>query len=158
MSSTERRVHRFDIGAMPIGRQLHAIGQPPLEIANEGFGPGRVPLAHHPIANELCVSIDTGPRPNVASATRCRFGFWQIDGPRVAEAPDLVALDAFAGQTVHALVVEVEAELAGVRQEFGDGIDRDVADPRDRTHGRSLTEHREDLDTLGYRQLVHDNI
>jgi hypothetical protein len=60
----------------------------------------------------------------------------------------IVALDPFAGQARHFPIVEIEASAPGVYQQLGNRIDRDIADPRDRAHGRSFAEHLQDLDAL----------
>lgn len=51
------------------------------------------------------------------------------------------------------VIVLGSARLAGVLQQLSDGVDRAADDPLDRAHGRSLVEHREDLDALGEGKL-----
>ena len=52
-------------------------------------------------------------------------------------------------------IMEGGASLAGVDQELGHGVDRNVANPRNRPHRRALAEHGEDLGAGREGELVH---
>jgi hypothetical protein len=138
-----------------VRRELDAIGQASLKIIDEGIGPVSIALAHGPATNEFAVGIDGRPSPNITSPFRWCFGVDNVLVLRVHEAPDFIALNAFRLKVTNAFVMEVQAELASVFQELRDGIDRDIADAGNRPHRAAFAEHREDLNALGYGQLVH---
>jgi hypothetical protein len=51
--------------------------------------------------------------------------------------------------------MECGASLAGIDQGFADRVDRYAGDPADRSHGRTLAKHVEDLNAGLCGKLVH---
>ncbi len=52
-------------------------------------------------------------------------------------------------------IMEGEASLAGIYQQLGNGVYRDIRHAGNRPHGRPLAKHGEDLNALFDGQLVH---
>ena len=103
----------------------------------------RVPVANRPRHHQLRVGVDRSPRPTVASTIRGGLRARDILLLAANETPDFIPLNAPGLHVADGLVMECLTGSARVRH------------AGDRTHGRSLAEHGEDLDTLGMGQLVH---
>ncbi len=148
--------HRPTIGVVGICRDLDALrGDPAAQVIGDGQGglAAAVPdeVAHH----ELGIGIERRPRPHVASAFRGGLGGCDVLRLGITERPDFIDLDPLRPHAHDQLVMEGQAGLASVHKQLGHSVDRDIRHTADRAHGRTLAEHREDLDALGEGQLVH---
>jgi hypothetical protein len=69
--------------------------------------------------------------------------------------PNFITLNPLRLHVPHLGIMERGTDPAGVHQRFRDGVYRNIADPRDRTKGRSLDQEVEDTDAGFERELVH---
>jgi|SRR5688572_12846472 len=117
----ERIVNRSEVQAEPIRGQLDAIGKTRLEIVNEFVGRPFVAPVYLVGNDQLAVGAKRGPRPNVAKAEFAA----QIEGNvlflRVAEVPNLVALDANGFDVADMPQVVALARAAYVIKQLEDG-------------------------------------
>ena len=105
--------------------------------------------------DQLCVGVDRGPRPDIASNFRGSLRGRDILLLGVAERPDFVALDAAYRNVVNRLVVKDEACFTSLLNQLCDSVERHVDNAAERSHRRTLPQHSENLDALVERQLVH---
>ncbi len=96
-----------EVVAQAISSQLNAIREAGFQILHEESGGVGVSAPYHPSANQLSIGVHGNPRPNVASMGIPR-GQLRRDVLLFGsdEAPNLVTLDAFAGQ-VNQLLLHV---------------------------------------------------
>lgn len=151
----ERPFNGVQIGPMPVRGELNAVRQPGPQVVHEGHSPIAVPAADHPRHDQLAFGFDAGPRPRIAYGEVLPLRRLDVLLLGVGERPDFVAPDALRLHATDLFVVERDAGPASVDQELGDGIDRNVAYPRDRPHRRSLAQHGEDAYAGFVGQPVH---
>ncbi len=101
------------------------------QVVYEGRRVLAVTAAGEPGDDKLCLSVQGRPGPDVARILRSGLGGRDVPLLRVAETPHLIDLDAPTAQVLHALVVERGARRAGVHEQLGHGVDRNVSDARD---------------------------
>jgi hypothetical protein len=146
---------RIEVSLVPVSRELHAVRQAVAKIVHEGQRIAAVATADHPRDDEFRLGLDPGPRPRVARALNGRLHLGDVLLLRGREAPNLVALNARRLHVAHSLIMEASASRSCVNKQLGDRVDAHVRNARDRPHGRSLAEHREDLGAFGNGELVH---
>jgi hypothetical protein len=76
-----------------------------------------IATAAEPIADQLAIRANRGPRPNVAGKGRCILGGGRILLFGVNERPNFITLNAFAVQPLHVLIVKIEAGFATMLME-----------------------------------------
>lgn len=79
------------------------------EVVNEQLGELSVPPANEPVADQLAVRADAGPGPDISGEGWRALGDRSVLLLRVAEGPNLIALDALAVQPLDVLVMESKA-------------------------------------------------
>jgi hypothetical protein len=82
---------------MRVSGQLDAIGEAASEIVHEVVGRTRIAVADVPARNQLCLGVDRRPRPDIAPTLLALVG-GHVLLFAAYERPNLVALDALAGQ------------------------------------------------------------
>ena len=87
------------------------------------------PVAQPPGQDQLGVRADGRPRPHVTSLRRRVLGAGYVLCLGIDERPNLVGLDALAGQVPKRLVLVVRARLARIHQELGNRVAGYVRDP-----------------------------
>lgn len=126
---SERALDGFEVGAVPVGSQLHAgRGKAASEIIHKiGCRCSRaVPDA--PRRDQLRVGAHCRPGPHVASFWWRRLGARQRVLLGVHEGPYFVALDALTRQIAQRLVLIFGARFPGVDEQLGDRVARYVGD------------------------------
>jgi hypothetical protein len=127
-----------------------------LQVRHELIGVIASALADVPSHDELALGFDGGPGPEIAPVRLTANGVRRVRLLRVAERPYFIALDAGSPHVPHLGVMEGCTGGAGVNQQLGNGIKRNVRYPRDRAHRGTLAEHRENLDSLFGGQAAHN--
>lgn len=150
----ERFFDSIKVGAMPVRRELDAIGYPILQVADQGASILGIPAADQVGDDELGIRLDRGPGPDVASPFRLLLRRRDVRLLGVGEGLNFIDLDALGLHAARMLVMIGRAYLPGVLQHLRDCVDRHVHHAADGPHGRALAEHREDLDTLCEGQTV----
>ncbi len=152
-------LNRRDVCAVTIGRDLNALGNHARgEIANEGVRIILEALAEMPGRNELRISVDGNPSPEIAHAIRAAQLLREIPLFRVTVAPDFLELKPLALEAAHGLVQIRLAGVAHVGQEPEDGFLVDPDHAARPTNRVSLDERREGLNAEGRREAIHSPI
>src|SRR6202011_3256108 len=112
------------------------------------------PIADTPGRNELRISADRNPCPHVPGCLWRGLGEHDVALLGINEAPDLIELDALAGQVAEHLVLIGRARLAGIDRQLVYGVDRNVSYATGRTKTVSLDQQIEDMSALGNGQPV----
>lgn len=150
----KRILNCAQIGAVSVCCQLHAIRQTVCQIVHEVICAPGVTLADEPARNELGFRIQRNPCPNIARALRFHLGcailFLGLD-----KAPDFITLQKLAGRIAKRFVLILGTGAAKIAQKLINGVARDVHHSRNRTHGISLDQCRDDLLPFRSIQLVH---
>ena len=92
--SPERQFHSSQIDSQSIRGQLDAVGQPSGQVVHEVLGIPSIARAHAPAGNQFSVRTNCGPRPHVTIAKLAAKFFRHILFLRIAELPNLIALDS----------------------------------------------------------------
>src|SRR5260370_5680382 len=112
------------ISSVAVCSQLNAVGDTRSQIVHEVLRVPRIASANAPARNNLGVSAESRPRPDIAIAKLAA----QIGGNvlffRVAERPNLIALDSLAWQIAQGLVLIFRARLSNPRQQLNNGVFR----------------------------------
>ena len=143
------------IGAQIIRGELHPVCQPIRYVLHEGIGGRRIVAGHQVAHDQLCVRVQRGPGPDIASAFRCGLGGLHIAFLGVAEGPDFIALDALGPHVANVFIMADHAGFAGVHQKLRNS---DLARPRQPCHGAdtvTFTEKVKNIGSFGRRELVH---
>lgn len=113
-----------------------------------------IPLANKPAGNDLRIRIHGNPGPNIAPPLplliRCRIFLL-----RAHERPNLIALDALAGEVPKRLVLKFRARGSQINQEGIDRVAGHASHPAHGPHGISFHEGGDDLRAFIGTQLVH---
>jgi hypothetical protein len=152
---TETGLDRFKIGPVPVARDLDSVREPLREIADKFDGGCAAPIADAPGRNQFRIGADRNPRPNVAGSLRGCLGEHDVALLGIDKAPNLIKLDALAGQVAERLILIGGTRLARIDRQFVDGIDRNVCDAARGTKAHAFDEAIEDFGALGDRQPVH---
>lgn len=147
--------HRVEVGAVPVRRELDAVGDPVFQIADERVRILGIPPADQVRDDELRVGFNRRPRPHVARTIWCPLRVRDVGLLRVAERPNLIDLHALGLHAPHRVVMEGRTGPSRVFQQLRHGVDRHVHHAADGAHGGALAEHAQDLDALREGQLVH---
>ena len=100
--------HSIQIDLVAVRRELHAVGEAPLQVGNEFGGAAGISRAHQPAGNEFGVGIDGNPYPGVADDPLLGHLFRDALLLAANETPDLVALQPLAFQVAqNAILVAV---------------------------------------------------
>jgi hypothetical protein len=145
----------FQIGAMPICRDLDAPSESAGQITHKADCRCAAPIANEPRWNQLRIGTHRNPRPNVASSLRRGFGEHDVALLGIDEAPNLIELEPLARQITERLVLVCRARFAGIDQQFVDGIDRNVSDAACRAETVAFDQQIEDVSAFGDGQPVH---
>ncbi len=113
---------RLQIYAVAICGQLNAISKTAGQIVHKSLGGLRSPRAESERGNQFSIGINRNPRPNVSISELAAQLFRDILFLRVAELPNLVALNSLAGQVAERLVLIFRARLTNSCQQLKNGI------------------------------------
>jgi hypothetical protein len=143
--AAERAFYRFEVRAMAIRGQLHAIGETRAKVVNEGHRMVTVATANEPRQDQLGVGINGRPCPCVAIGQVLPLRARDVLLLRVGERPDFINLTARV-DVLHGRVMEIRASLPNLNKQLRDGIDEH------RTRGKptAWTIRRKALKGLGY--------
>lgn len=152
---TERTSDTDQVSLVAIAGELDAVGEALAQVS-EKF-PRRLPatVANVPRWDQLCVSVDCRPGPNVASFALKKLLNRGISLLGINERPNFIDLDALAGQIYERLVLIIEASLTGIDHQLGHGV---LADPGEPGHGAdrgSLAKQMEDAGAGFPIEFVH---
>lgn len=145
----------IQVDAVAVRRELHPAIDPEPKIVHEEVGALGVAVADKVAHDQLRIAIERGPRPNRSSRVRRVFGGRNVLRLGVAKTPNLVALDALRLYSDDGVEMVDRTRFAGINEQLRHGVDRDADNALDGAHRAALAEHREDLDALSKRQLVH---
>ena len=116
---------------MPIRGHLHAAVKAAGEIIHEMLGIFGITTTDEPIADQLAIGANRGPRPHIAGKGWRILGRSRVLFLRINEGPNLIALDALAAQPLHVLIVIVEAGFACFRPKLRHRVDGNANHARD---------------------------
>ena len=89
----EGLLNRFKVGPVAVAGKLHPVGQPIRQIGYEHAGRVAVATADQPRRDQLCVRVDRGPSPDIASLIRRGLGRGDVALLAVNEAPNFIHLE-----------------------------------------------------------------
>ncbi len=101
-------------------------------------------LANHEHRDELRVGADRGPGPHVANAVLTFARLGNVLFFRIAERPNLVALNLGAGEIAHHAILINPTRGANVQEELADRVDTHVAHARRGSHRVAFNEALQD--------------
>lgn len=151
----KRRVNGSKVRLVTVRCKLNTIGEPGFKVLHELQGVTGIAGADQVGHDQLAIPIQRRPGPHVSSTRGSRLGYRNVLRLGIAERPNLVALNMLRTDSANVLVMELGAGVARINKGLGDGIDRNINDPTDRSHRRTLAKHLKDLDPLFEGQLVH---
>ena len=115
-----------------------------------------IPRAHQEGRDQLGVGVDRREGPDVAHAKLSLPLGGDVLRLGVDEAPNLVHLDALAGEIDQGLVLEADASLSDLPPELHDGVFGDASDTGGGADAATLYQGRDDLDSLrGAEHVCH---
>ena len=143
-----------EVSLVAVRGQLHTAAEPGLEVVDEPIGCPRVAAADIPARHQLRFGVDGHPRPHIAPALRLllRAGVLFLG---TDEAPNLVALDAFARQIHQRLALVLRARAAQVGQQFKDRRAVRASHPHGGAEAVAFHQTCHDPFTFLLAQLVH---
>lgn len=151
----ERERDGFQVDAMAVRRQLHAVGQAVREVVHEVLGVPCVAVADAPAHNQLSVGAQRGPRPHVAVAELPSQFLGHVLFLGVAERPDFVTLNLGAWQVAKRFALVVGAGLADAGKQLRNGVLRNACHADGRANRVSLNEAGENRDLPFDWEIVH---
>ena len=130
----------IQVSSQAVRCQLNTIRQPRGQVRDERISGLGIALAESPARYQLCICVNCGPGPTVAS----NAGFSDIRRDlfllAVAERPNLIDLDALAREVSERDILIARASRAKLDEEFVDGIPGNPSDPRRRAHRVSVNQ------------------
>lgn len=144
----ESSFHRFQIHAMPVRRDLNAMGESTCQVHNERLRIASRPVAVQPMRNQLSFRINRNERPNIADPERTFHFGRHVLFLGVTVGLDFVDLEAIAIQVSHRQVLIFGASLANVGQQLDDGVLGNAGHADGGTDRASFDQSRDDRDTL----------
>jgi len=151
----EREPDGHDIRAVAVRGELDSPYETAGEVAHEPLGIFRRALPDAPRHDELGVGIERDPGVHVAGAEDLARVLWDVLGLRVAERPDLIALDAPAHEVPQGCALVGRADRAEVREQIKDGLLRYAGHTDSRPDRVSLDERPDNGYPLGKREPIH---
>ena len=140
---------------MPVAGELHPVRQPQCQVADEMLRGLCVASPNVEAWDQLGVGVDRHPGPAVPSAFRSGLGRLYVLGPGIDERPNLIDLNALAGQVPKGAVLVVVKRRAGILQQFDNGVLAGTGQPRDCPDRRAFDHQAEDLSASFAGELVH---
>lgn len=141
--------NRIQVHPGAVAARLDAVGEPLLNVTDEGMGVGRTPGSEPPRDQEPGISVQGRPGPHTADAGLASHFVGQIPVLGVAERPDLIAPDPLCRHSAnHAVVVPLN-RLAQVASWL---LDRVPGDPRNSgggPDGTAVNQAADDGTTVG---------
>jgi len=119
---------------MAVAGELHTIDQPFRQIGNEHLGRIAIAITDQPRRNQLRVSVDRNPGPQITSFDRRALGRGDVALLAVIEAPDFVYLKLLARQVAEDRVLVLRERLPTIFQQLEN---RRLADAVRRTMART---------------------
>ena len=148
-------LYGLNIRLVAVRGELHAMRQPGGQIFDKDLGALFISFAHHERRHQLGVRADSGPGIHVAMPEHPFVLRSDVLLLAVAERPDFIALDAFAGQIPKGLVLVLAARRPHVHQQLGHGIDAHACQPGRGAHAIAFHEQGEDLGAVLEAQAIH---
>jgi hypothetical protein len=141
-----------------VRRQLDTIGQPRLNVLKEYRRKPRVPLPHEPADNDLCLRLDSGKSPDIATDTvALDFLLGYVLLLAADKRPYFIDLHALRFDVPNHAVVELGTGRADAYQQAEDSALRDASHPRRGANGTTFDQRRDDRDFLRHADNVcHD--
>ena len=147
--------HGIDVDLVPVRRELDAIGKPSGQIRHKLRSAARIPLPHEPARDDLRVSAKRCPGPYVPKPELPLQVLRDVLLLRVAEGPNLIALNPATGQVPKVGILVLRGGLPNFGQEAQDGPLRHAGHAAGRTNAVSLDEGGNNGTTLLFAQSVH---
>lgn len=110
------------VGLITVSRELHAVLEPRVKVAQEKVGVLVGALADQPRGGQFGVGVNRRPGPHVAVARGALELLGYVLLLDVAEGPSLVALNPGGVEVAECGVLVVSARLPNVGQELDDGV------------------------------------
>lgn len=101
---------------MSVRRGLDAVAETGGYVLHERKRRAAVATANQPRHDQFAVSIQRRPRPDITAAERAALVFGDVLRLRIAELPNLVALDALGSQVANVLSLIPRARFAQSNQ------------------------------------------
>ncbi len=151
----ERILYRVQIGSVAVCRELHAMTKAAGDILHEAVRRARIARADEPRHHELRIRTNRRPRPNVAVPELPLFVGRNVLRFRVAEGPNLIALDALAGEVIQCLGLIPRARASKIHEQLFDRHAREAGDSGGCAEAVALHEDRNDPGAVCSTQAVH---
>jgi hypothetical protein len=151
---SEGLVNCNQVGFVSISRQLNAIGETLLHIAQKVIARCRVSRPDEPARDKFCVSIERNPSPNIATAfdlllQRAIFLL------RINKRPNLIALDSAALEIAKRFVLIFRASAAKIAEKFDDRVFGNARHSDSSADAVSLDQARNDRRLFFSAQFIH---
>lgn len=153
--SAERALDGFQIRLVAIARKLHPMRQPRGEIVHELDSRCAGAVRDEPRGHELGIGAYRGPSPHITGHIGGGLRGGNVLGLGIDEAPNLIDLDAPAGEVPKGCELVDRADLARVDQQLRDGVLAGIRQPRRGADAVPLHEAAEDHGAGPSVQLVH---
>src|SRR3990172_4663909 len=154
----QKRIYNRQVEIEAIGSQLDSVLKPPPEIIDKRVRVDEGPLPNQPRWNELGVSIDGYPCPNVPVSRRALELLGDVLLLGVAEAPNLVTLDGRGVEVAKGEVLILSTGLSEIDQEFGNGVLGSSGDANSSANAHPFDQTGDDLACpLGAQPVTHND-
>ena len=117
----ERILNRFQVRAMAIGRELHAISEACFQVLDEMMSSACMATPNEPARHKFGIRVKRNPSPNVSRSFHLLLDV-AILLFCINEGPNLITLDALTFQIHENLVLIFRASAAKIAEKFDDGI------------------------------------
>jgi len=153
--STKGTFHGVQINAVPIGSELHAIGESRSQVLHELVSTTRVTQAHEIGDRQLGICVNCGPGPHITVAEDAFPVSGNVLRFRIAELPDFVTLNPARLYSAYHAVVKFCAGLSYVFEQAQDCSLGYTCKPARSPDGISFNQSINDTNLFGERKYVH---
>lgn len=151
----KRKLNGSQINVVAVRGELHAIGESRSQIVHEVLRVPRGAASNAPARNQLGVSIQRCPRPNVSIAELSALVGWYVLILRVAKAPNLVALNSLARQIAERSVLIFRTCAAKVGEQLNNCVLRNARHSHGGANRIAFYEGRKYLNLAFNWEAVH---
>lgn len=152
---TERTGHANQVCLVAIAGQLNAVIEALAQIGKKFPRRLAATVANVPRGDQLCVGVDCGPRPHVASLTGNLLFNRCVQRLGVNERPNLIDLDTLAGEVAEFCILIIEAGATGINYQLSDRVFARPGQPGYGADRATLTKEVQDLGAGLCIKLVH---
>lgn len=151
----ESQINRVEISLVTVSSELNAIRETSGEIVHEVLSVPCGPSPDAPARNKFGICANRRPRPHIAIAEFSAQVAGNILFFRIAERPNLVALDSLAWQVAKRLVLIFGAHLADSSEKFCNGVFRYACHPYGSPNRITLNKSGDYCDLAFGWEVVH---